>query len=61
MIPKPIYELLPILYIIGGLTAMSIVSSFVSLVSGLLLGISGICILCMRHNYRAEQAAKEQS
>ena len=50
--PKPIYESLPLLYVIGGVTAMSTVDSFMSFISGILLGSSGVMILYLRRNYR---------
>lgn len=51
-IPKPIYELLPILYVIGGISAISTVDTFMSFISGVLLGCSGVMILFLRRDYR---------
>lgn len=56
--PKPVYESLPALYVIGGVTAISTVDSFMSFVSGILLGCSGILILIMRRDYRRQQNVK---
>lgn len=50
--PKPVYESLPVLYVIGGVTAISTVDSFMSFISGVLLGTSGVMILYLRRNYR---------
>lgn len=50
--PKPIYESLPVLYVAGGVAAISAVDSFMSFVSGILLGISGVLILFIRRNHR---------
>ena len=50
--PKPIYESLPVLYVIGGIAAISTVDSLMSFVSGILLGASGVMILYLRRNYR---------
>ena len=50
--PKPIYESLPIIYVIGGIAAISTVDSFMSFISGILLGCSGVMIMCLRRNYR---------
>lgn len=50
--PKPIYECLPILYVIGGIAAISTVDSFMSFISGILLGSSGVIIMCLRRDYR---------
>lgn len=50
--PKPIYESLPVLYVIGGVAAISTVDSFMSFISGILLGASGVIILFLRRNHR---------
>lgn len=50
--PKPIYESLPILYVVGGIAAISTVDSFMSFISGILLGSSGVIIMCLRRDYR---------
>lgn len=53
--PKPIYESLPALYVIGGVAAISTVDSFMSFISGVLLGVSGIMIMILRRNYRQSE------
>ena len=50
--PKPVYESLPILYVIGGIAAISTVDSFMSFISGILLGSSGVMIMCLRREHR---------
>ena len=50
--PKPIYEGLPVLYVVGGVAAISTVDSFMSFISGILLGSSGVMIMVLRRNYR---------
>lgn len=50
--PKPIYESLPIFYVIGGIAAISTIDSFMSFISGVLLGSSGIMIMFLRREYR---------
>ena len=50
--PKPIYESLPVLYVIGGVAAISSVDSFMSFISGILLGCSGVMILLLIRNHR---------
>ena len=50
--PKPIYESLPILYVAGGVAAMSTVDSFMSFISGILLGSSGVMIMFLRRDFR---------
>ena len=52
MIPKPIYEALPLLYVFAGLGAVSFVEAWTSLAGGVILVISGMLILLMRRNYR---------
>lgn len=52
MMPKPVYESLPLLYVIGGVAAISTVDSFMSFISGILLGCSGVMIMILRRNYR---------
>ena len=52
-LPKSIYEIYPVLYVISGICAMSLVESFMSFLSGLVLGFGGIGILFLRRNYRA--------
>ncbi|MFV2060855.1 MAG: hypothetical protein ACC653_09220 [Gammaproteobacteria bacterium] len=59
MIPKPIYELLPIIYVVGGILAMVSVQSMTSFISGLAMGIAGLLVLSMRRNYRIAQAEKK--
>lgn len=52
-LPKLLYETYPVLYILGGVATMSLVSSTVAFCSGFLLGLSGTIILFLRRNYRA--------
>lgn len=56
--PKPIYECLPVLYVIGGVAAISTVDSFMSFISGILLGSSGIMILFLRRDFRRSDTAQ---
>lgn len=59
--PKPIYESLPILYVIGGVAAISTVDSFMSFISGILLGSSGVMILYLRRNFRNSESLLQKS
>ena len=65
MLPKPVYESIPSLYVVAGISAIYTVDSFMSFISGILLGGSGIVILCLRRNYRVNsdklEAIKIQS
>ena len=55
--PKPVYETLPVLYVIAGIATIISTDTYVALISGLLLAIAGLLILLMRRNYRAAQEA----
>lgn len=52
-LPKLIYETYPVLYILIGITTMSLEHSIMAYCSGLILGLSGTIILFLRRNYRA--------
>ena len=52
MLTKSIYEMLPITYITGGILSISMIETFVSFLSGILLVVSGIAILKLRRKYR---------
>ena len=52
-LPKSVYEIYPVLYVACGISAMSMVDSPVSFLSGIVLGAGGVSILFMRRNYRA--------
>lgn len=54
-LPKPLYESLPVLYVLAGIAAIVTVDSFMSFISGILMGSSGVMILLLRRNYRQTQ------
>ena len=60
VLPRPIYEFIPTLYVVTGITAMSAVDSFMSFISGILMGGSGIAIMCLRRNYRIKNEELEK-
>jgi len=60
MIPKPIYEILPVIYIVGGILAMISVQSMTSFISGLVMGVVGLLVLTMRRNYRSNESQKNK-
>ena len=60
VLPRPIYEFIPTLYVVTGITAMSAVDSFMSFISGILMGGSGIAIMCLRRNYRIKKEELEK-
>ncbi|MGD8783158.1 MAG: hypothetical protein PVG75_01915 [Thioalkalispiraceae bacterium] len=51
-LPKWIYEIYPVLYILSGLAAITLVDSSLCFLSGLILVAGGVAILFMRRNYR---------
>ena len=53
MIPKPIYEALPIIYGISSILTMIMLDSIFSYMSGVLMGTAGIMVFYMRRSYRA--------
>lgn len=55
VIPKPVYESLPVLYVIAGIATIISTSDLIALGSGLLLALAGLLILVIRRNYRAAQ------
>jgi len=55
MIPKPIYELLPYVYIGGGLISLFGIESITGKLFGATLLTSGIIIQQMRVRYRAKR------
>lgn len=52
-LPNLVYETYPVMYILTGITTMSLEHSMIAYCSGLLLGLSGTTILFLRRNYRA--------
>lgn len=60
MIPKPVYEFLPYLYVCGGIAAMLLLDSVMSFVSGLLMSLTGVVILWLRRNHRQAQLVFEE-
>jgi hypothetical protein len=55
MLPKFVYESMPVLYVGAGIAAISTVDSFMSFISGILLGGCGVLIMFLRRNYRINQ------
>jgi hypothetical protein len=52
MIPRPVYEVLPVVYIAFGLAGMTYSDSTLLTASTLLLAGTGVVILWLRRNYR---------
>jgi len=57
-LPKWVYELLPVAYFIGGLTAAAMSLNLLGTVSGLALATAGIQIWSQRRRYRLLQASQ---
>ncbi len=56
MLPKPVYESLPVSYIALGICAMLVVPSMIAFINGLVLSVAGLLILFKRRNYRYLQS-----
>jgi len=52
MIPKPVYELLPYFYLCAGIAAMLLLEGVIPFVSGLLMSMTGVLVLWLRHHHR---------
>ncbi len=61
MIPKPLYESLPIIYVVSGIFAMTSFQTLTSFVSGLAIGMAGLMVLSMRRKYRNTKAKTNQN
>lgn len=53
VIPKSLYEILPLIYVVSGIVCISISESTGALISSLLLAFTGLLVLIIRRNYRA--------
>lgn len=58
-LPKPVYESIPALYVLTGIIAISGIDSFMSFISGILMGGSGIAIMCLRRNHRIKRELEQ--
>lgn len=58
-LPKPIYEVLPALYVVGGLSSAFWSNNVVGVVAGLLLSVAGWHVRVMRQRARADHAAQQ--
>ncbi|TDY00046.1 hypothetical protein [Thiohalophilus thiocyanatoxydans] len=52
MIPKPVYELLPYFYLCVGVAAMLWLEGIMPFASGLLMSMTGVLVLWLRHHHR---------
>ena len=51
-LPKLLYELYPLLYVLGGIAAIIELQSVLPTLCGIILTCCGVAILFMRRNYR---------
>ena len=66
-LPKPVYEVLPCIYVVAGIVCLYVVSgvilvpslmkleSVLLFASGVILGAAGIAIISLRYSYRKNQ------
>ena len=52
MLPRQLYELLPYIYIVTGITCAVLIDSTIVLISSILLIVTGVFVLLMRRNFR---------
>lgn len=60
LIPRPVYEILPTLYIGLGLISIFLLSSRLAVTSGLVLILIGGLLIVQRRNYRSDSQAINQ-
>ena len=53
-LPKPIYEAMPLVYVVGGLSAAAWSDSVVGVLSGLALAVAGVQVRMMRKRHRLQ-------
>ncbi|NQD35643.1 hypothetical protein HPT27_01325 [Permianibacter sp. IMCC34836] len=58
LIPKPVYEALPYVYVGFGLMALAMIESGVRFIPGALLIVAGLIVLNQRFSYRQEEAIR---
>lgn len=58
-LPKPVYEVLPQIYVVGGLMSAVWSKNAVGVAAGLLLSVAGWHVRVMRQRARADHAAQQ--
>ena len=56
--PKPLYEVLPLVYVVGGVSAAVWSNNAIGLVSGLALAVAGLHLRVLRKRYRLQHAER---
>jgi len=59
-LPKWLYETLPYVYIVGGISTAGVLQNIVATISGVLLLSAGALVLTMRHNYRSSRREADE-
>lgn len=54
-LPKPLYEVLPAVYVAGGVGSVIWSENLVGIAAGLLLGAAGLHVWLVRKRYRSDQ------
>lgn len=54
-LPKPIYEILPLAYVVGGLAAAAGSDGALGVISGLALAVAGLHVRNLRIKHRKQQ------
>lgn len=60
LIPKPVYEALPYVYVGFGLLALAMIESGARFIPGALLIMAGLIVLNQRFSYRQEEAIRSR-
>ncbi|NIP73315.1 MAG: hypothetical protein GWO16_09940 [Gammaproteobacteria bacterium] len=55
MIPTPLYESLPVIYITAGIFTIAALGTLISVIPGTLLIMAGLMVLYMRSIYRSSR------
>ena len=60
ILPKPVYEALPYLYVSFGLLALVMIESGVRYIPGAMLIVAGLIVLHLRFDSRQQEALRSQ-
>lgn len=57
-LPKPLYEVMPQVYLVGGLAAAIWSDNVIGLLSGVALAVAGLHVRALRRQHRQKHAAQ---
>jgi len=60
-LPTPLYEILPVSYVLGGIAVAFTHPEPLPFVSGIVLALGGLAILVQRQRFRARRRGRRQS